>query len=178
MDILQLIGININALVENPIATLLIIGASEGVVVGLITGAIIWSVTKAPDVIGRALLLVVIFGVLGFIWEFVSISIVIGSGMGEMIRAFSDNPAIGPMFLRAFTRTFFYMLLGAIIGIGSRVPQFMIRGIIIGIFLGALVGALIWFITSHYFGFVFHIALFRFFIVLGVWGLITALARS
>ena len=178
MDLLQLIGINIHSLIENPIIATLILGASEGIVVGLVTGAMVWSITKAPDVLGRALLLAVILGFLGFLWEFASISAVMGFSLGSIIQALNDNPAIGQMFLRAFIRTFFYMILGSIIGIGSRVPQFMIRGMVVGIFLGALVGALIWFVTSYYLGFVLQIALFRFLVVIGVWGVITAVVRK
>lgn len=178
MDLLQLIGVNINTFVENPVVALLIIGASEGIIAGLITGAIVWSITKAPDVLGRALLLAVIFGFLGFIWEFASITVVLGYSMGEIITALNDNPAIGPMFLQAFIRTFMYMILGALIGIGSRVPQFLIRGIIAGVFLGALVGALIWFATRYYFGFTLQLALFRLLVVLGVWGVITAVIKK
>jgi hypothetical protein len=177
MDLLQLIGININALIENPILATLILGAAEGIVVGLITGALVWSLTKAPDVLGRALLLAVIFGLLGFIWEFARLSVVLEYNLGGLIRAFSDNPAVGPLLLRALVRTFFYMLLGAAIGIGSRVPQFMIRGVIVGIFLGGVVGAIIWFVTQYYFGFTLQIAVFRLFVVIGVWGMITLVAR-
>ncbi|MEJ2746654.1 MAG: hypothetical protein P8183_01850 [Anaerolineae bacterium] len=178
LDLLQLVGVNINHIVHNPVLVLLIQGASEGVIVGLVTGAIVWSITKAPDVLGRALLLAVIFGLLGFIWEFTAISLAMGFSMGEIIRALSDNPAIGPMFLRAFIRTALYMLLGALIGIGSRVPQYMIRGIIGGIFAGALVGALIWFVTRYFLGLTLNIALFRLFVVLGVWGTITAFVKA
>jgi hypothetical protein len=178
MDLLQLIGVNLNSFIQNPIAAYLLSGAAEGVVVGLITGALVWSINKAPDTLGRALLLAVFFGGIGFIAEFARILSVLGYGLGEMIEAFSENPNIGPMFLAAFVRTGFYMLLGAVIGVGSQVPQFMIRGIIIGILLGGLVGALMWLVTNYYFGFSLHIVLFRFFVVVGVWGLITVISNK
>ena len=98
MDLLQLIGININSFIQNPIVANLLSGAAEGVVVGLITGALVWSINKAPDVLGRALLLAVILVLIGFIAEFVRILAVMGFGMGEMIETFSENPDIGPMF--------------------------------------------------------------------------------
>jgi hypothetical protein len=178
MDLLQLIGVNLNSFIQNPIVANLLSGAADGVVVGLITGALVWSINKAPDALGRALLLVVMFGLIGFIVEFVRILAVMGFGMGEIIEAFSENPAIGPMFLAAIVRTGFYMLLGALIGVGSLVPQFMIRGIIIGILLGGLVGAILWLITNYYFGLSLHIFIFRFFVVVGVWGLITVISNK
>jgi hypothetical protein len=178
MDLLQLIGVNINAFIQNPIVAHLLSGAAEGVVVGLITGALVWSVNKAPDALGRGILLAVLFGVVGFIAEFVRIISVTGHGMGEMIAAFSENPDIGPMFLNAFIRTAFYMLLGAVIGIGFRAPQFMIRGTVIGIFFGGLVGAILWLLTNYYLGFSLNIVIFRFLVVLGVWGLITVFSSK
>jgi hypothetical protein len=176
MDLLQLIGVNINNFTQNPIVALLISGAVEGIVIGLIAGALIWSISRAPDAFGRALLLAVIIGVVGFIVEFIRISSIMGVSMGQMIEAMSNNPAIGPMFLAALTRTGFYMLLGALLGVASTVPQHMIRGMIVGIFLGGLVGAALWFLTNYFLGFSFHILLFRFFVVLGIWGLIAAVA--
>lgn len=178
MDLLQLIGVNLNAFIQNPIVAHLLSGAAEGVVVGLITGALVWSVNKAPDALGRGLLLAVLFGVVGFIAEFVRILSVMGYGMGEMIEAFSENPAIGPMFLNAFVRTAFYMLLGAVIGVGYRAPQFMVRGIVIGIFFGGVVGAILWLLTNYYLGFSLNIVIFRFLVVLGVWGLITVFSNK
>ena len=178
MDLLQLIGINLNSFIQNPIIANLISGAAEGVVVGLITGALVWSFTKAPDALGRAILLAVIFGVVGFIVEFVRIMAVMGYGMGQIIEALNENRAIGPMFLNAFIRTGFYMLIGALIGAGSRVPQYMIRGSVIGILLGAVTGAVLWLATHYYFGLALNIILFRFLVVLGVWGLITAVTNK
>lgn len=175
MDLLQLIGVNLNSFIQNPIVANLLPGAAEGVVVGLITGALVFSINKAPDALGRVLLLAVLFGLVGFTVEFVRILTVMGFGMGEMIESLSENPAIGPMFLAAFVRTGFYMLLGALIGVGSMAPQFMIRGIVIGILLGGVVGAILWWVTNYYFGVSLHIFVFRFFVVLGVWGLITIL---
>jgi hypothetical protein len=174
MDLLELIGINLNSFIQNPIVANLIAGAAEGVVVGLVTGALIWSIYKAPDVLGRALLLAVIFGLLGFIIGIVRIGYLMGMGMGQMIEALNENPEIGPMFLNAIIRAVYLMLFGALIGVGSRVPQHMIRGIVVGILLGALVGAVLWLITNYFFGFSFHIFIFRLLVVLGVWGLITA----
>ena len=178
MDLLQLIGINLSSFIQNPIVANLLSGAAEGVVVGLVTGALVWSINKAPDTLGRTLLFAIILGAVGFIAEFVRIISVMGFGMGEMIEAFSENPNIGPMFLNAFVRTGFYMLLGAIIGVGSRAPQFMIRGIVVGILLGGLVGAILWLSTNYYLGFSFHIVIFRFFVVLGVWGLIIVFSKK
>jgi hypothetical protein len=178
MDLLQLIGVNLNSFIQNPIVANLLAGAAEGVVVGLVTGALVWPISKAPDALGRALLLAVLFGLIGFIVEFVRILTVMGFGMGQMIEAFNENPAIGPMFLAAFVRTGFYMLLGAFIGVGSLVPQFMIRGIVIGILLGGLVGAILWLVTHYYFGFSLHIFLFRFFVVVGIWGVITIFSNK
>lgn len=173
MDLLQLIGANFNSFIQNPIVAHLLSGAAQGVVVGLITGILVWSINKAPDALGRALLLAVLFGLFGFIAEFIRILAVMGFGLGDMIRALSENPDIGPMFLAAIIRTGFYMLSGALIGVGSRAPQFMIRGAVIGILLGGMVGAILWMLTHYYLGFTLHIFIFRFFVVLGVWGLIT-----
>jgi hypothetical protein len=178
MDLLQLIWANFNSFIQNPIVANLLSGAAAGVVVGLITGALVWSINKAPDALGRALLLAVLLGLIGFIAEFILILAVMGLSMAEMIEALSENPDIGPMFLDAFVRTGFYMLSGALIGVGSKAPQFMIQGIVIGILLGGLVGAILWLITHHYFGFSLHIVIFRFFVVLGVWGLITILPKK
>lgn len=177
MDLLQLIGLNINAITSNPIVASLIMGAVDGVAVGLIAGALVLSVTKAPDVLGRALLIAVILGIVGFIFEFVRILSVMGFGMGEMIAAFNDNPEIGPMFLRAFVRTFYYMLFGATVGIGMRAPQYLLRGAVIGILLGGLIGALMWFAFNYFFGVVLNIILFRFLVVLGITGVITGFAK-
>lgn len=177
MDLLQLIGVNIDAITSNPIVASLIIGALDGIAVGLITGALVWSVTKAPDALGRALLIAIIIGVVGFIAESVRIGAVMGFGMGEMIKALNENPEIGPMFLRAVVRTFYYMLFGASVGIGMRAPQYLLRGAVIGVLLGGLIGALIWFVLNYYWGLVLNIVLFRFFVVLGVTGAITGFAQ-
>jgi hypothetical protein len=177
MDLLQLIGVNIDMITSNPIVASLIRGAVDGIVVGLITGALVWSITKAPDVLGRALLIAVIIGIVGFIAEFVRIGAVMGFGMGEMIASLNDNPEIGPMFLRAVVRTFYYMLFGASVGIGMRAPQYLLKGAVIGVLLGGLIGALIWFVLSYFWGLVLNIVLFRFFVVLGVTGTITGFAN-
>lgn len=176
MDLLQLIGVNLDNFIQNPILSLLISGAVEGVVVGLIAGALIWSISRAPDALGRALLLAVIFGLVGFIIEFIRISAIMGISMGEMIEAMRENPAIGPLFLAALIRTGFYMLLGAFLGVASLVPQHMIAGMVVGVFLGGFVGALLWFLTNYFLGFSFQILLFRFLIVLGIWGVMAAVA--
>ena len=70
------------------------------------------------------------------------------------------------------------MLSGALIGVGSRAPQFMIRGIVIGILLGGLVGAILWLQPIIILVFHYTSLIFRFFVVLGVWGLITVFSKK
>ncbi|MCB9418720.1 MAG: hypothetical protein H6667_02870 [Ardenticatenaceae bacterium] len=178
MDLLQLIGVNLNAFIQNPIIAILLAGAAEGVVVGLVTGTLVWSINKAPDALGRALLFAVIFALVGLIAEVVRILSLMGFSMGQMIETINENPAIGIMFLNALIRTSLYLLLGALVGVASRAPQFMVRGMVVGILLGGGTGALLKLITNYYFGFSFHILIFRLLIALGVWGGITVISSN
>ena len=170
MDWLQLLGENLGALIDNPLAAQAVAGAVEGVVIGLIVGAIVWAVMQAPDTLGRGLLLAIIFALIVIIWEFARIGSVMGMSMGSIIDSFNENPAIGRMFLQAGIRALLAMLIGMVIGIGSQVPNHMIRGGIIGILLGVLVGALLRFGLS-YFGVDLNVYLYRGLVALGTWAI-------
>jgi len=173
MDILQLVSNNLSAFSSNPLVSQIILGATQGIVVGLVVGAVVWAIMEAPDTLGRALLFAIILGIIVSIWEFVRIGNVVGAGMGDIITTLNHNPQIGPLFLTAVLHTLTAMFIGAILGVGTQVPHFMIRGAIIGLFLGAFVGAVLQVALSHY-GISLNRLIYRGVIALGIWALLTA----
>ncbi len=171
MDWLQIFADYLSALIVNPLVAQIVAGAAEGVVVGLIVGAVVWAIMQAPDTLGRALLLSIILGIGVIVWEFARIGAVMGMGMGGIIDSFNTNPQIGRMFLTAGVHTLTAMFVGALIGVGSRAPNYMIKGAIIGLFLGALAGAAIRF-GLYFFGVRVNLLIFRGLVSLGTWALL------
>lgn len=171
MDILQLIGVDLSAFVDNPLIISALSGAADGIVIGLIVGAIIWAIMGAPDTLGRALLLAVLLGIAVIVWQVAQISVVVGSGMGELLDSFNNNPAVGKMFLQAGAYALTAMFVGAFLGVVSQVPQLVLQGGIIGVFLGAFVGALLGG-GLFYLGVSVSTLVYRLLVVLGVWALL------
>lgn len=177
MDFLQVISERLSLLVDNPIAAQAVAGAVEGVVIGLIVGAIVWAIMQAPDTMGRALLLAILIGIGVIIWEFARIGAVVGSGMGNIIGSFNENPEVGRMIMQAGNRTVTGMLIGAFLGVVSQVPQWVIRGGIIGIFIGAIVGAVLGGGLT-YFHVNLHQYLFRLLASLGIWAVLATFSEK
>lgn len=173
MDLLQVFAEYFASFVTNPTVAQLVSGAAEGIIIGLVVGAIVWAIMEAPDTLGRALLFSIILGIVVIIWEFARIGAVMGMGLGSIIAAMNDNPRIGTMFWTALIHTFYAMIIGTAIGVGSLVPNLMVKGAIIGLFLGALTGAAINF-ALFYFGIRMSPLYFRGLVSLGTWGLLVA----
>ncbi len=171
MEFLQFIGDYLSNLVGNPIAAQLLSGAGEGIVIGLVVGAIVWAIMQAPDTLGRALLFGIFLGIIVVIWEFARIGAVVGGSMGSIINSLNENPIIGGMIMQAGIRTVAAMLIGAAIGVGSLVPQLMIKGAIIGLFLGALAGAALRGVFD-YFNISLSRTMFQGAVVVVTWGLL------
>lgn len=171
MDWLQLFADYLSSLIADPLVAQLAAGAAEGVVVGMAVGAVVWAIMKAPDTLGRALFLGILLGIAVMVWEIARIGAVMGMGMGGIIDSLSDNVQLGRMFLAAGVHTLTAMFVGALIGVGSRVPNYMIYGGIIGLFLGALAGAALRF-GLYFFGVRVNLLVFRGLVSLGTWALL------
>lgn len=118
-------------------------GALNSLAVGAIVGAVVWSVSQAPDTVGRVFL----FGLLaGLIMLFVQLAItlnVIGEfSMMSLLDAFQSREAeMSVRLIEAGQWIGVTALVGALLGVIFTVPGEAIKGAIIGLFLGAVVGA-------------------------------------
>ncbi len=171
MDWLQIFSDYLSALIDNPIVAEMVFGAVEGVMIGLLAGSIIYAIMQAPDALGRALFLGIMFGVGVIVYETFRIGHDLGISTIDIINNMEANPAIGQMFWRAGLNTVTAMFIGGVIGVGSLVPNHMLRGGFWGAILGAIVGAGIS-IGLYYGGVVVNLWLFRGAVVLGIWAVL------
>jgi len=171
MDWLQTFSDYLSALVDNPVVAELVFGAVEGVLIGLLAGSIIYAIMQAPDALGRAIFLGIMFGIVAIVYETFRIGNELGIGMASMIRNMNINPNIGPMFWKAGLNTMTAMFIGGAIGVGSLVPNHMMRGGFLGAILGAIVGGGIS-VGLYYGGVSVNLWLFRGAVVLGIWAVL------
>ncbi len=120
-------------------------GALNSLAVGAIVGAVVWSVSQAPDTVGRVFL----FGLMaGLIMLFVQLAItldLVGDfSMSALMNAFQSRE--GEMSVRIIEAGQWIgvtALIGALLGVIFTVPGEAIKGALIGLFLGAIVGGVL-----------------------------------
>ena len=118
-------------------------GALSGLAAGAIVGAIVWSITNAPDTLGRVLLFTIILGILMLLFQTILILNTLPEiSMGSLIAAFQDRSTeIGQMIIRAGQWVGLSALGGALVAVLLSVPGETIKGALIGVVIGALLGA-------------------------------------
>lgn len=121
------------------------IGALNSLAVGAIVGAVVWSVSQAPDTMGRVLLFGILAGVVMLFVQLVMILSLIGDvSLASIIDAFNQRQAImAARIIQAGQWIGATALIGALLGVLFTVPGEAIKGAIIGLFVGALVGAIL-----------------------------------
>ncbi|MCA9934602.1 MAG: hypothetical protein H6662_03045 [Ardenticatenaceae bacterium] len=120
-------------------------GALNGLAVGAVVGAVVWSVAQAPDTMGRVLLFGIISGlVMLFIQLVLTLNVIGNISLASLIDAFQSREAVmSARIIQAGQWIGLTALLGALLGVLFTVPGEAIKGAIIGLFLGALAGAIL-----------------------------------
>lgn len=175
--LLQIANSGILASVMLALTDVAIRGALNGIVAGLIVGAVVWPIMQFPDAMGRVLILALIFAIGMILFELARISQLTGSTFSSILGAFQDfstSTAIGAMILQAAYRILIAMLIAAIIGVGSIAPGKVIIGALIGLFLGLLGGALLA-VLADQLGFALPTLLFQVLVGLLAWGIFASL---
>ncbi len=150
-------------------------GALDSLAVGAIVGAVVWSVSMAPDTVGRVFL----FGLLaGLVMVFVQLVIILNAigevSMSSLIDAFQSRQAeMSVLIVAAGQWIGITALIGSLLGVIFTVPGEAIKGAIIGLFLGAIVGAILNVILLEI-GLQLNMLIFQFVVGLLTWGLMAS----
>ncbi len=151
-------------------------GALNSLAVGAIVGAVVWSVSQAPDSMGRVLLFGILAGVIMLIVQLVITLGVIGDvTMASIIDAFNQRQGVmAARIVEAGQWVGAAALIGALLGVVFTVPGEAIKGAIIGLFVGALVGAILNVVLIQL-GFALNQLLFQLVVGLLTWGFLISL---
>jgi hypothetical protein len=175
--LLQTVSSGLVASVMLALTDVAIRGALNGIIAGLIIGAVVWPIMQFPDSMGRVIALALVFAIGMILFEMTRISRLTGSTFSSILGAFQDfstSTAIGALIAQAAYRVLIAMLVAAIIGVGSMAPGKVIIGAIIGLFLGLLGGALLAVLLEQL-GFTLPVLLFQVLVGLLAWGILASL---
>lgn len=151
-------------------------GALNSLLVGAIVGAVVWSVSQAPDTVGRVFL----FGLFAaLIMLFVQVAItlnVIGEvSLPSLIDAFQNRQAVmAARLIEGGQWIGIAGLVGALLGVIFTLPGEAIKGAIIGLVAGAFIGAALN-VAIIAIGLRLNVLIFQFLVGLLVWGLLASL---
>lgn len=157
----------------------LIQGALAGIVIGLFVGAIVMPVLQAPDSMLRGIIFA-IFAALGMaLFQLARVAQVTGHGMGTVLGSFAGpyTGNLGSMIWNGIVWVLYSLLAGAIVGVGSVVPDKVLKGGLVGMFLGAFVSAALRILFQEM-GIVLNITLTRIMIAALTWALFTTLVSG
>jgi hypothetical protein len=172
----QAINNSIAASVRLAVVDDLLEGALAGIVIGILVGAIVMPMVQAPDAIGRGLFFTILAAVGMSLYQLARIGTATGEQLGTILSAFTGpyTDALGEMMLEGIVLVLYSMLAGALVGVGSVVPDQVMKGGLVGLFLGAAVGALFQVVLGE-FGVRLNPTLFRISIAAITWALFTAI---
>lgn len=151
-------------------------GALNSLAVGAIVGAVVWSVSQAPDTMGRVLLFGILAGlVMLFVQLVITLSLIGDVSMASIINAFNQRQGVmAARIIDAGQWIGGAALIGALLGVIFTVPGEAIKGAIIGLFVGALVGAILNVVLLQI-GFPLNKFLFQLVVALLTWGFLISL---
>lgn len=151
-------------------------GALNSLAVGAIVGAVVWSVSQAPDTMGRVLLFGILAGlVMLFVQLVITLSLIGDVSMASIINAFNQRQGVmAARIIDAGQWIGGAALIGALLGVIFTVPGEAIKGAIIGLFVGALVGAILNVVLLQV-GFPLNKFLFQLVVALLTWGFLISL---
>lgn len=123
----------------------LIDGALIGILIGILVGALIMPMMQTPDTMLRTVLFAILAATGMSIYQLARIGRATGERINTILSAFMGpyTDALGEMMLDGVIWVLYAMLAGALIGVGSQVPDRVIKGGLIGLFMGAAVGAVL-----------------------------------
>ncbi|MFQ5401355.1 MAG: hypothetical protein ACE5E7_17375 [Anaerolineae bacterium] len=176
----QVIGSGAVATILLSIADQLGTGALDGVLVGALVGALALPMSRAPDTMGRGLFLAIMLGLLVGLFELARIGVIAGQTMGSMIDAFmgEQSTLVAALIRQAGIRVLIALFLGAILGMGSKVPDMVIKGSLWGFFVGAAIGALLRVALVQFGAAYLSLLIFRVIVGMLSWGLIAAVGSK
>jgi hypothetical protein len=121
----------------------LIDGALIGLAIGILVGALVMPMVQTPDTMLRTVLFAILAAVGMSIFQLARIGRATGERLGTILSAFMGpyTDTLGETILDGVIWVLYAMLGGALIGVGSQVPDRVIKGGLIGLFIGGAVGA-------------------------------------
>ncbi len=174
--LMQTMNNTIAASVSMTIVDDLIQGALAGIVIGLFVGAIVMPVLQAPDSMLRGIVFAIFAGLAMALFQLFRVGQVTGHGMGTVLGAFGGpyTGNLGSMIWKGITWVLYALLGGAIVGVGSVVPDQVIKGGLLGMILGAVVSAALRILFKEM-GIVLSVTLTQIMIAALTWALFTTL---